>query len=158
MAKVSAVPAGMHTVTPGLVVDGAIEFIEWAKKALGATEQNRAMDPSGKKIWHSELKIGDSIIYVNDGAPEMGAPAQPSRLWLYMEGVDAAFQRAVNAGATVTMKMEDMFWGDRMGQVKDKWGNSWSFAQRMKEMTPDEMKKAEDEFVAKMQKMQQQKK
>ena len=110
------------------------------------------MDPSGKKVWHAELRFGDSAVFINDAAPEMGTLAGISRLWIYTEGVDAAFQRAVAAGATVRMALADMFWGDRMGQVADKWGNVWSLAQRIKDLSPGEMQKAQDEFVAEMSK------
>ena len=150
MAKVRAIPEGMHTVTPALTIEGAAQAIEFYKKAFGALEVDRAMDPTGKKVWHASMRIGDSMIFLGDASPEMGAPAQPSRLWIYTEGVDAAFQRAVSAGATVRMPVQDMFWGDRMGQVQDRWGNVWSIAQHMKDLTPAEMKKAQDEFVAQM--------
>lgn len=150
MAKVKGIPEGMHTVTPSLVMDGAADAIAFYKKAFGAEEMSRAMDPSGKKVWHGDIKIGDSRVFVNDSAPEMGAPAQPSRLFLYTENVDALFDRAVKAGATVKMPLADMFWGDRMGQVQDKWGNLWSLAQHIKDLTPKEMQKAQDEFVASM--------
>ena len=150
MAPVKAIPEGLRSLTPGLVMDGALEAIAFYKKAFGAEQTGLAMDPSGKKVWHASLRIGDSALFLNDAAPEMGAPASPSRIWIYSENVDAAFQRAVAAGATVRMPMTDMFWGDRMGQVADKWGNVWSLAQRIKDMTPDEMQKAQDEFVASM--------
>jgi PhnB protein len=146
MAK--AIPQGMHTVTPSITVDGCTEAIETWKKAFGAEELARAPDPTGKKIWHAALRIGDSTIFTSDAAPEMGNDPWKTRLWLYFENVDSAFKRATGAGLKATMPPTDMFWGDRMGTVVDRWGNQWTLAQHVKDLTPAEMKKAQDEFVA----------
>lgn len=150
MAKVSAVPEGMHTVTPLLTIKGCAEAIELYKKAFGAEEVARSLDPSGKFIWHAMLRIGDSMIFVSDEVPGMGGPARPAQLWLYLERVDNAFNRATNAGCKVLMPPADMFWGDRMSKVADKWGNEWALAQHIKDMTPEEIKQAEKAFVAEM--------
>jgi PhnB protein len=150
MSKVRAVPEGLHTVTASLAIDGASDAIAFYKKAFGAEEVMRAPDPSGKKIWHASIRIGDSQIFVNDVFPDMGGGAQKGKLWLYLENVDAAFKRATDAGATVRMPLADMFWGDRLGTVVDKWGNEWTLAQHIKDMTPEEMKAAQDAFVASM--------
>jgi PhnB protein len=151
MAKVKAIPEGMHTVTSQLTLDGAAQAIEFYKKAFGAQELSRAMDPTGKKVWHASLRIGDSTIFVNDAMPEMGGPgAQPSRLWLYVEDVDGAYKRATQAGAKALMPPTDMFWGDRYGNVTDAWGNEWGIAQHVRDLSPAEMKKAQDAFVAQM--------
>jgi PhnB protein len=147
---VKAVPEGMHTLTAQLSVDGAAEAIELYKKAFGAEEINRAPDPSGKKIWHAMIRIGDSMLFVNDTFPEMGGAPHPASLWIYQSNVDALFKRAVDAGCKVMMPLMDMFWGDRMGTVTDRWGNRWNLAQHMKDMTPEEMKKAEQAFIASM--------
>ena len=152
MAKVSAIPDGMHSVTANLTVDGAAEAIAFYARAFGAEEVTRAMDPSGKKVWHAMLRIGDSIIFVNDAAPEMGAVPMPTKLWIYGDGVDAAFKRATDAGGRAGMPPTDMFWGDRMGQVTDRWGNIWMLAQHIRDLNPAEMKKAEDAFIADMKK------
>jgi len=152
MAKVKAVPEGMHTVTPQIALDGAAEALELYKRTFGAEEHSRAPDPTGKKIWHSAMRIGDSTVFVNDVFPDMGGAPQHAHLWLYLENVDAAFKRAVDAGCTVRMPMSDMFWGDRMGTLSDRWGNQWTLSQRIKDMTPDDMKKAQDAFVAQMKK------
>lgn len=150
MAK--PIPEGMHSITPQLTVDGAAEAIAFYAKAFGAEELHRAPDPSGRKIWHSMLRIGDSVVFVNDVFPEMGGPANKTRLWLYSADVDAAYKRAVGAGGISKMAPEDMFWGDRIAQVDDKWGNSWSLATHVKDLSPAEMKKAQDEMIAKMKK------
>ena len=148
MAK--AIPEGLHSVTPALTVEGCSEAIETWKKAFGAEELMRAPDPSGKKIWHASVRIGDSVIFCNDYFPEMTANApRQARLWIYLGGVDRAFDRAKSAGLKVVMPPGDMFWGDRICEVHDRWGNQWVIAEHVKDMTPAEMKKAQDEFVAK---------
>jgi uncharacterized glyoxalase superfamily protein PhnB len=152
MSKVNAVPAGLQTITPQLSLDGAAEAIEFYRKAFGAEEVMRAPDPSGKKIWHAQIRIGSSSLFVNDVFPGMGGGANKSQLWVYVDGVDAAFKRATDAGCTVKMPLADMFWGDRLGCVVDKWGNEWNIAQHVKDLTQDEMKKAQDAFVAQMKK------
>ena len=73
MAKVRPIPEGMHSVTPQLTLKGCSEAIEFYKKAFGAVEISRAIDPSGTKVWHAALRIGDSMIFCNDDFPEMGA-------------------------------------------------------------------------------------
>jgi PhnB protein len=143
-----AIPEGLRTVTPAMTMDGCADAIEFYKKAFGAVEEGRAVDPSGKKIWHAQIRIGDSAIFVNDAFPEMGPVPGPVSLWIYSEDVDAAFKRAVDAGAEVKMPPADMFWGDRFGAVVDRWGHRWNLAQHTKDMTPDEMKRAGEAAAA----------
>ena len=145
---VKAIPEGLHTVTASLALDGAAEAIEFYKKAFGAQELARAPDPSGKKIWHAALRLGDSQIFVNDVFPEMGGAASKSSLWIYLEGVDAAWKRAVDAGCKVRMPLGDMFWGDRVGTLEDRWGIQWSLAQHTNDMTPAEMEQAQKAFIS----------
>ncbi len=152
MSTVKAIPAGLGTITAQLTVDGAGDAIAFYKKALGAEEVMRAPDPSGKKIWHAELRIGSSVVFINDAFPDMGGGANVTRLWLYAENVDAIYKRATDAGMKVKMPLSDMFWGDRMGTLVDSWGNEWTVAQRTKEMTQAEMQKAQEGFVASMKK------
>ena len=144
---VKPIPEGLHSITPNLAVDGAAEAIEFYKRAFGAEEVMRAPDPTGKKVWHANLKIGDSCFFVNDVSPEMGNKPTVCSLWVYAPNVDAAFERATKAGAKPAMPPQDMFWGDRMGAVVDKWNVQWNFAQRVKEMTREEMKQAGEEFA-----------
>ena len=152
MAKVSAIPSGMHSLTPAFTLDGAAQAIEFYKRAFGAEELNRVPDPSGKKVWHAMLRIGDSIIFVNDTFPEMGTAPMPMKMWVYGADVDAAFKRATAAGASAVNPPTDMFWGDRVAEVHDRWGNVWTLAQHVRDMTPEEMKKAGDAFVANLKK------
>src|SRR4030088_1357026 len=102
MAKAKkAVPEGFRTVTPQLTLDNAAQAIEWYKKALGADEVSRAVGPDGK-IMHAEIRIGDSLIMLNDamgggkGPKAMGG--SPASIWIYVEDCDALFNRAVAAG------------------------------------------------------------
>ncbi len=147
-----AIPDGYHTITAQLSIEGAAKAIEFYEKAFGAEVVDRAIDPSGQKVWHASLRIGDSMLMVNDVFADMGATASQSSMWLYVKDVDASFQRAVDAGAKPSMPPADMFWGDRMGQVADPFGQKWTIATHVKDMTPEEMKEAERAFVAQMKK------
>jgi PhnB protein len=145
---VSPTPKGYHTITAQLSIEGATQAIEFYKKAFGAEVLDQAPDPSGKKIWHAALRVGDSMLFVNDIFPEMGGSASHSGLWLYVNDVDASFKRAVDAGAKGLQPPADMFWGDRMAHVLDPFGQKWAIATRVKDMTPEEMKKAAEAFIA----------
>ena len=148
------IPSGYHAITAQLAIEGAAAAIAFHEKAFGAVVLDRAMDPSGQKVWHAAVKIGDSMIFVNDVFPEMDPTDQQSvsNLWLYVDDVDAWFKRAVEAGARASMPPGDMFWGDRMAHVVDPFGQKWAIASHVKDMTPEEMKQAEDAFKASMKK------
>jgi PhnB protein len=157
MAAVKPIPEGMHTLTPNLVLRDCAKAIEFYKRALGAQEMSRMPAPDGKSIWHAELRIGDSVVFMNDEMPGMGASAPsperpvPVTMWLYVKDCDASFRQAVDAGAQARMPPEDMFWGDRCASVSDPYGYQWSFATHVKDMTMDEMKRAGEEFARQMQ-------
>ncbi len=162
MAGVNPIPQGMHTLTPNLVIRDCAKAIEFYQRALGAQEVSRMPAPDGKKIWHAELRIGDSIVFMNDEMPGMGRSAPtpenpvPVTMWLYVPDCDAAFRRAVQAGAKETMKPADMFWGDRCAGVADPYGYLWSFATHQKDLTDEEMRRAGEEFARSMQQPTQQ--
>jgi PhnB protein len=153
--SVKPIPDGYHTLTPFLTVRDAVKAIEFYKQAFGAEERSIAKGPDGK-VMHAELKIGDSIIMLSDEFPDFGAKSpdafggSPMGLHIYLDGVDAAFDRAVTAGATVEMPVMDQFWGDRYGRLRDPFGHKWSIATHIKDMSADEMKKSMDEAMAKM--------
>jgi PhnB protein len=149
---VQAVPEGYQTITAQLSIDGAAKAIEFYKKAFAAEEIERAIDPSGQKVWHASLRIGSSMLFVNDVFSEMGATQSQTSLWLYVNDCDAWFERAVKAGATALTPPADMFWGDRMGHLGDPFGQKWTVATHIKNLTPEEMEQAEAEFVANMKK------
>jgi uncharacterized glyoxalase superfamily protein PhnB len=139
-------PKGYHSLTPALSLEGAARAIERYQKAFGAEEVSRFEGPGGK-VMHAELRIGDSILMLGDSMPEMGSPPSSSSMWMYVDDCDAAYRRAVGAGATSVIEPADMFWGDRMAQVTDPWGIRWSFATRIKEMSPDEMRAAGEAWM-----------
>jgi PhnB protein len=147
---VSPTPKGYHSITAQLSLEGAAAAIEFYKKAFGAEVVDQAADPSGTKIWHAALRIGDSMLFVNDIFPEMGGSLSNTGLWLYVTDVDASYKRAVDAGAKGTNPPTDMFWGDRMAHVVDPFGQKWALATRVKDMTPEETKQAADAFIAQM--------
>jgi PhnB protein len=147
------VPAGYHTITPSLTLDDAAKTIEWYKQALGAEEINRSVGPDGK-IMHAEIKIGDSRVMMNDvmmgGRGPSSFGGSPASLWLYVEDCDALFNRAVGAGATVQMPLDNQFWGDRAGAVADPAGYTWWIATRKEDMTHEEMGQRAAEFFKQM--------
>jgi len=155
--SVKPIPEGYHTLTPFLTVRDAARAIEFYKQAFGATERGVAKGPDGK-VMHAEIKIGDSIIMMSDEFPEFGSLSPESvgntsmGLHIYVDDVDASFDRAVSAGAKVEMPVMDQFWGDRYGRLKDPFGHKWSIATHKKDMSADEMKHAMDDAMAQMQK------
>jgi PhnB protein len=153
MAK--PISAGYHTLTPYLTLDDATDAIEFYKDAFGAEERVRMEAPDGK-IGHAELKIGDSILMLSDTFPHT-TTRPPSELggttagvFLYVEDVDSVVDRAVRAGAEVTQEVEDMFWGDRFGSVKDPFGHVWSIATHVADLTPEEIADGAKQAMAAM--------
>jgi uncharacterized glyoxalase superfamily protein PhnB len=148
MSTVNKNPKGLHTVTPGLTVNDAKGAIEFYKNAFGAVEGEVCFGPDGKQVMHAELKIGDSTIMLNDEFPQMGClgpkslGGSPVAIYLQVDDADMWFNRAVKAGATVTMPIADQFWGDRFGQVVDPYGHKWGVSTHVKDSTPEEMKEA----------------
>lgn len=154
MSEVKAVPQGFHTITPHLTVRNAAQAIEFYKNAFGAEVLSVMKD--GDAVMHASLKIGDSMLMLNDEYPQMGCLSPQSAngtsvvLHIYTENVDDFFNRAVSAGATVTMPLMDQFWGDRYGQVVDPYGHKWSLAAHVRDMSADEMRKAQEDAFAQM--------
>ncbi len=149
----SSTPAGYHSVTPSLIVRDAAKAIAFYQQAFGAEELSRMAGPGGA-IMHAEIRIGDSIVMLGEENVEWGTKSplstdgNPGSLHLYVADADAAFQRALDAGATVRYPMEDAFWGDRYGKLTDPFGHEWGIATRRKEMTPEEMERAGAEWMA----------
>lgn len=144
---VKPIPEGMHTVTPQLICAGAVEAIEFYKRAFDAVEVGRMPGPDGKLL-HAMIRIGDSAIMLVDEFPEYGsfgpriAKGSPVTIHLYVEDVDAFVGQAVQAGAKITMPPLDMFWGDRYAQLEDPFGHHWSVATHVRDVTPEEMEEA----------------
>lgn len=155
--SVKPIPENYHTLTPYMTVRDASRAIEFYKKAFGATERGIMKGPDGK-VMHAEIMIGDSIVMLGDEFPEFGAVSPESTggssmgLHIYVKDVDAAFDRAVKAGARVEIPVSDQFWGDRYGRLKDPFGHKWSIATHTKDMSADEMKRNMEDAMAQMKK------
>ncbi|MFN2470235.1 MAG: VOC family protein [Gaiellaceae bacterium] len=152
---VKPIPEGYHSVCPVLTVDGATDAIEFYERAFGAKERFRMPGPDGT-IGHAELEIGDSVVMLSDPFPH-STVRPPSELggtsvgiFVYVEDVDAVFEQAVSEGATVTMALDDMFWGDRFGSVTDPYGHSWSFATHIEDVPAEEMEERSKQAMAAM--------
>ena len=147
------IPDGFHTLTPHLVVKGASKAIEFYKKAFGAEEMFRLPAPDGNII-HADLKIGDSHLFLVEEMPAMESRGpeliggSPVTIHIYVKDVDAAFKKAVAAGATVRMPLADMFWGDRYGVLTDPFGHSWSLATHKEDLSPTEIGKRAEAALA----------
>lgn len=152
---VKPIPDGYHTVTPYLIVKDARKALDWYGQTLGATELFRMDSPDGR-IMHSEMRVGDSVVMLADEFPEMSSewkgPASlggtPVTLFLYSEDCDALFNKAVAAGAKGDQAPEDMFWGDRHGRFTDPFGHKWSVATHKEDVSPEEMKRRQEKWMA----------
>ena len=154
---------GIQDVIPNLVFHNTAAAIEFYKSAFGAQELMRHPSPDGKGIWHAELRIGDTVVAMNDmmqGGPDLVTPASASHkptgsFMLYVPDVDAAFNKAVAAGGKPVMPVMDMFWGDRMGTFVDPFGHAWMLGTHVKDMSMEEMRKAGEDFAKQMAAQQQ---
>ena len=141
------IPAGMHTITPHIVVDDAAAAADWYKQILGAEERNRIEVPGGK-LMQVELRFGDSAVMLADEFHEAGVLSPLSIggtatvLHLYTDDVDAIWNRALDAGAEVRQPLHDAFWGERYGQITDPFGHRWGLAQHQREVPLDELEEA----------------
>jgi PhnB protein len=136
------IPDGYRSVNVILTVDDAAKAIDYYKQAFGAKEISRL--PMGDKIGHAELQIGDTRIMLNDEFPDFDNLSPRSRggttfgLIIYTDDVDSAFKKAVAAGGTEKMPVEDQFWGDRMGTLTDPFGHKWSIATHVEDVPPEQ--------------------
>ena len=154
--KVSPIPQGHHTITPHIVVNDTRKAVDFYQRAFGAEVRGIAEGPDGH-VMHAEIKIGDSILMLNDEFPSYNVLSPTSTnadtcvsLHLYVEDADKVFAQAKAAGAVETMPLADQFWGDRYGKLKDPFGHSWSIATHIKDLSQEEMKAAMDEAMSKM--------
>jgi PhnB protein len=153
MADVKPIPEGYPRVTPYLHVDGASDAIDFYTKVLGARERMRMPAP-GDRVGHAELEFGESIVMLADEFPDMGVQGPksiggtPVTIHLYVDDVDDVFQRAVDAGAEEVRAVEDQFYGDRSGQLKDPFGHLWNLATHVEDVPPDEMEKRAAKVMA----------
>ena len=144
---------GASTLSTYITVKGCNEAIEFYKKAFGATERGRLLMPSGK-IGHAEIVIEGSLLMLAEENIEWGNRSpetiggNPMSFGLYVKDVDQAFKKAVDAGATIVMGIEDMFYGDRVGQVKDPFGYKWMITTHKEDVSFEEMQKRSDKVFS----------
>ena len=148
----NSIPAGYHSLTPSIIVRRGEEAVEFYRRAFGATVRQRLDMPDGK-IMHAELEIDGSVFMLSDESPAWKSFAPESvggtssALHLYVADVDAAFARAVEAGATPTMPPADMFWGDRAAYLMDPFGHRWGVATRVEEVSEEETQRRAEAFL-----------
>jgi len=154
---VKPIPEGYHTMTACLTVQDAVRMVEFYKEAFGAKERYRMWTPDGKQVAHAEMQIGDSVFMLGNEMPgqECGGSPQtlggtPVGFYIYVKDVNAAFDQAVAAGATIKQPVQNMFWGDRIGTVTDPSGHSWTLATRVEEPSPEEITRRGHEAFEKM--------
>lgn len=160
MALTQRAKENYHTITPHLTVKDCDKAIDFYKRAFGAEELALLRGPDNKSVMHAELKIGDSILMLNDEFPEWGVLSPTTvggssvTINLAADNADAAFDRATSAGATVKMPLANAFWGDRYGQLSDPFGHVWAVIQHLEDLSPEEIKKRFDADMQKMAKPQ----
>jgi len=152
---VNPIPEGYHSLQIYLAVEDAAKAIDFYKEAFGAEETIRMPGPDGK-VAHAELQIGDSKLMLSDPFPhsdvrppaERGGPT--ASIFMYVDDVDATFEQAQRAGATVVSELEDMFWGDRFGTVADPFGHVWAMATHKEDLSEEEMAERSKAAMAEM--------
>jgi PhnB protein len=150
------IPEGYHSITPALIYKDAKKAIEFYKKAFGAQEESVFAGPDGK-VAHAELKIGDSIFMLGEENPawpehksaETTGNAGCFSLNIYVPDADAVFKQAVAAGAKVGEQPKDAFWGDRYGRIMDPFGYTWGIMTHVRDVSPEQMKRAVEEWSQK---------
>lgn len=151
-----AIPEGYRTVTPMFIFKDARKAIDFYRRAFGAVERFVMPGPGGKGVMHAEIAIGDSLMMMGEEHPQQPCRSaettggSPVNFYLYVANVDEAIATAVAAGATLNMPVDDMFWGDRVGTVRDPFGYSWSLASRTRELTPEEIQRGAEAALAQM--------
>lgn len=146
MATVRPIPEGYHTITPYLIVEGVPKLIDFLKSVFGAEEMERFTDSKGG-ISHAEVRIGDSVLMMGEATTDW--KAMPASLYIYVKDTDAAFNRALQAGATSIKEPADQFYGDRNAGVKDPSGNCWFIATHVEDVSREEMKRRAEQAKSK---------
>jgi PhnB protein len=144
----AATPQGMNTIIPYLNVKDAAQAIEMYKKAFGAKEVHKMMMPGSDKVMHACLEIGTSRFFISES---MQMAPTVSSFYLYRDNADQAFTQAKQAGMQEMSAPADMFWGDRMGTLKDRFGITWSVATHMRDVSPEEMQEGAKKMMNKQQ-------
>lgn len=145
MANVPPIPAGFHSLTPYIVVDNAAAAIETYQKAFGAEVLSVNHMPGDGRVINAQIRIGDSMLMLNDEWPEFGALGPKKvgdtsvTIHVYVEDVDAVWQSCLDAGFEPGMPLALQPWGDRYGSLKDPYGHSWSIATHVEDVSPEEL-------------------
>ncbi|MFE6058123.1 VOC family protein [Streptomyces sp. NPDC056431] len=150
---VDSVPQGYHTVTPWIISRDTVRLIDFLKRAFGAEELACLTGEDGS-VQHAEVRIGDSVVMMFDARPEW--PATPGFLRLYVDDADAVHRQAVAAGGTSVTEVTHLFFGDRVGRVRDPLGNLYWIQTRVEDVSPEEMERrlGEPEFTKAMEYVQ----
>jgi PhnB protein len=147
---VAPIPPGYASVTPYLIVRGAAQAIDFYQRAFGAVELFRLDGPDGK-IAHAEIRIGNSHVMLSDGMSDYPDPltlgGSGVSFMVYVPDVDAAFARAVAAGAAGKRPVADQFYGDRTGTLADPFGHVWSLGTHIEDVAPEEMDRRMKEMM-----------
>lgn len=152
--KPNPIPDMYRTVTPTLIVKDASAAIDFYKRAFGAQEFARTSTPDGSKIMHAALKIGDSMVMLSDEFIDMGCLSPESlkgvasSLWLYVPDTDASYKKAIDAGAHSLCAPVDMFWGDRFSKIKDPFGQEWTMATHIEDLSEKEIMERRNAFFS----------
>lgn len=150
--KVNPIPEGFHTVAPYLCIRDTARAIEFYKKAFGATEVMRLVEPRGK-VGHAQIRIGHSMIMLADEYPELGILSpqtlggSPVSITLFVDNVDTLANQAIAAGAKVLGPVADQFWGERTGKFEDPFGHIWLIHTRIEEVSAEEMQRRYDDLM-----------
>lgn len=143
---VKPIPDGFHTLTPQITVKGVDQAVDFYVKAFGAQKLFTMAGMDGKTTMHAEIKIGDSVLMIEEEDPQAGNKSpmtlggSPASLMVYSANADQAAATAVAAGAKIEMPVADMFWGDRYGTLVDPFGHKWAVGQHVEDLTPEQMK------------------
>lgn len=152
--KPNPIPATYRRVTPSLVVKGADKALKFYGEVFGATERMRFPGPGGT-VAHAEIEIGDSVLIVEDEFPDRGTKAPgpdgisgtPLTLFLYVDDVDAVVNHAVGLGAKLVRSPENQFYGDRDGFIVDPFGQGWTIASHIEDVSPQDLAQRMDEMM-----------
>jgi PhnB protein len=143
---------GYHSVTPYLIVNGASAAIDFYRQAFGAEEVMRLPGPHGK-LWHAEIQIGNARVMLADEYPEMGFTSPQTlggsgvSLLVYVDKVDQIFAQALAAGAMQLRAVQDQFYGDRSGMLRDPFGHVWSIATHLEDLSTEEICRRSQNFL-----------
>jgi PhnB protein len=155
-SKIKPIPEGYHSVTPSLTFKDSLKAIKFYQKAFGAKELDVFPAPDGRGTMHATMQIGDSILMMGDERPNQNCKSaeslgtSPISFFIYVPNVDMVFEKAIEAGAKITMPLDDMFWGDRCGSLKDPFGYTWMIATHTRNLSRDEVREGAESFFASM--------